>query len=126
MVMGYPEQEDDKPKHAKPESQPEVEPEIEQSVDSNIVINQEEITVKDKFGVPWKSIIGFFTVFVGQLLARATVKDVAVIPQDFDSWLALFGGSAVAALAIWAKSNVYTVEQAQAKVEVAINKAQGS
>ena len=67
-------------------------------------------------GIPWKSILAFLTVFGGQLLARATVDGVAVFPENLGGWLSLIGGSFVAAAVIYLKGNVYTLDQAEAKV----------
>ena len=67
------------------------------------------------FGIPWKSIVGFGGVFLGQLLARAVVDGTPVLPEwgDWGGWGALVGGSLIAAIGIWAKSNTYTVPQAE-------------
>jgi len=65
------------------------------------------------FGIPWKSVIGFGTVFLGQLLARAVIDGTPVLPTDLPGWGALLGGSLIASIAIWAKSNTYTVPQAE-------------
>ena len=74
----------------------------------------------DKFGIPYKSILAFLGVFAGQLWARAVVNGVPVIPDTGSGWLALVGGSFIAAVGVYLKGNLYTVAQAQEKVEQAV------
>ena len=123
MVMGYG---DDTPKHEKPDY------DLESATGSvqptpaprgGVSEVSPELVENSKFGIPWKSIIGFFTVFIGQLLARATVDGVAVLPEDLKGWVTLVGGSFVAAGVIWLKGNTYTVDQAQQKLDTAVKRA---
>lgn len=76
----------------------------------------------DKFGIPWKAILGFLTVFGGQLWARAVVNGVPVIPDTPAGWAALLGGSFIAAVGIYLKSNLYTVPQAEANLANAVSR----
>lgn len=116
MVMGYPGYGGEhKPKHAKPEEV------AVNSLDENITIK--ETPTVGKFGVPWKAIYGFVAVFVGQLVARAFVEGVPVIPTNTSGLIALVGGSFIAAVGIWFKANIYTVDQAQANLALAHKKA---
>lgn len=105
MVMGYPGFED----HGRHEKAEVDGPEFS-GLDENI---REELEVKSKFGIPWKSIIGFLTVFAGQLTARAFVEGIPVIPTNTSGIIALIGGSFVAAVGIYLKANLYTVDQAK-------------
>lgn len=110
----FPEYEDEPGKHEKPE------PPV---VEEQPVLIESEATVSPKFGIPWKSIIAFLTVFGGQLWARATVDGLPVIPVTSSAWIALVGGSFVAAIGVYLKANVYTVPQAEKNLNVAINRA---
>ena len=120
MVMGYPEYEpeDDGPKHAKDYAPEDVVP---QPIGETNVSNGTGFLAK--FGLPWKSIIGFFGVFFGQVLMRTTVNDIPVFPETLAGWGSLLGASAGAAVVIYLKGNVFTVPQAQKNLEVAYNKA---
>jgi hypothetical protein len=120
MVMGYPEHH---PKHEAPEADSPIMPTPGLGgIDSNI--QKEEVpVVKSKFGIPWKAIIGFLTVFAGQLMARAFVEGVPVIPTNTSGIIGLIGGSFAAAVTIYIKQNVYTVDQAQANLDKAKEKA---
>ena len=109
MVMGYPNVPDE-PKPAKAYSEEELVPNIPVEEPP---LKQDDLVVVKKFGIPYKAIIGFFTVFVGQLLARVTVNDIPVFPDTTNGWISLIGGSAFAAFLIYFKGNVYTVPQAQ-------------
>ena len=127
MVFGYPTQPEDGPKHAKPEEWAPAElapdqPELP-GLDESVALPKEPEVVLKQFGIPWKSIIAFAGVFIGQLVARSTVDGVAVLPSDFKGLLSLIGGSIVAAAVVYFKANVYTVPQAQKLVEVAYNRA---
>jgi hypothetical protein len=79
--------------------------------------------VEAKIGVPYKTIIAFLTVFLGQLWARATVDGIPVIPDTVGGWGALIGGSFIAAIGVYFKANVYTVPQAEQKLNTATEKA---
>jgi hypothetical protein len=118
MVMGYPVQPDepDQPKHAKAYSE-------EELVPNEPELTKDDVVVVKKFGIPYKAIIGFFTVFIGQLLARITVNDIPVFPETVNGWISLAGGSLFAAFVIYFKGNVYTVPQAQKILAKAEKKA---
>jgi hypothetical protein len=79
----------------------------------------------DKLGIPWKSILTFLGVFAGQLWARAAVNGVPVLPDNINGWLALIGGSFIAAVGVYLKGNLYTVPQAQENLAKATAKATG-
>ena len=116
--MGYPgfEPEND---HVDPEVDI-TKPKADNAKDDNVgVVN----SIETKIGIPWKSILAFLGVFGGQLWARAAVNGVAVLPESLNGWLALIGGSFIAAVGVYLKNNIYTVPQAQAKLEDAINNA---
>lgn len=125
MVMGYDDLEP--PKKAKDYQPEEVVPQPTPGlggVDSNITVQPKgESVVTSKFGIPWKSILGFVSVFIAQLIARATVEGVPVIPDNASGILSLLGGSFVAAAIIWLKSNTYTVGQAEEKLDTAVKRA---
>lgn len=129
MVMGFPEF-DDGPKRAKDYTRNEVvsqpvEPvELETPVKSSQYKEKENKmdSVVSKFGIPYKSILGFLSVFVGQLLARSTVNDIPVLPENVSGWFSLLGGSFVAAAVIYFKSNVYTDTQINRKIAAAERK----
>jgi hypothetical protein len=114
MVMGFPEYQEE----------PQVKP---PTVSEPSGANTKEITnvgikdkIESKIGIPWKSIIGFATVFFGQLLARSTVNDIPVLPDNTAGIVSLIGGSFVASVVIYLKSNTYTLPQAEQKVDKAI------
>lgn len=124
MVMGYPGFEGDGLKHAKNYPPEELVPSAPVSLTPGLGGSKgKDVKEVSRFGIPWKSIIGFLTVFIGQLLARATVNGVPVLPENGSGWLALVGGSFGAAGLIWLKGNTYSVEQAQKKLDEAINRA---
>ena len=79
----------------------------------------------DKLGIPWKSILAFLGVFAGQLWARAAVNGVPVVPDTLAGWGALIGGSFIAAIGVYLKANIYTIDQAQAKVADAAARSTG-
>ena len=113
MAMGYPE----RPKKAKDHSLEEMVPAENQVGEPTVGALQK---IEQKMGIPWKSIFAFFGVFLGQLWARAAVNGVPVIPENVNGWLALIGGSFVAAIGVYFKGNVYTVPQAEKKLQKAI------
>lgn len=127
MVMGYGQHEKpEEPKLAKDYVPEELAPAIQPGpypVEGLEEPQEKEPVVVSKFGIPWKAIIGFFTVFFGQLLARVTVNDIPVLPENLNGWISLVGGSAFAAFVIYFKANVMTVPQAQKNLEIAKNKA---
>lgn len=131
MVMGYPTQPDepDQPKHAKDYPAEELVPNTPEVSPTPGLggteppLKQDDLVVVKKFGVPYKAIIGFFTVFIGQILARVTVNDIPVFPDTTNGWISLIGGSAFAAFLIYFKGNVYTVPQAQKILNKAEKKA---
>lgn len=79
----------------------------------------------NNFGIPWKSILAFLGVFGGQLWARAVVNGIPVLPESVNGWLALLGGSFIAAIGVYLKGNLYTVAQAQEKLAQATEHAAG-
>ena len=116
MVMGYPSIPEE-PKKASEYPQEELVP----NTPPEIV--KDDLVVVKKFGIPWKAIIGFLTVFFGQLLARVTVNDIPVLPETLNGWGSLIGGSLFAAFVIYFKGNVYTVPQAKKILSTAEKKA---
>lgn len=115
MVIGYPGFDPN-------ESEETTVPVPEQPVDTaehrlpeNITKTEKELTVSfiKKFGIPWKSIVGFLSVLAAQLVTRATVDGVAVIPDTTSGWASLLGGAIGAAVLIYLKGNTYSVPQAE-------------
>ena len=123
MVFGYPTQPEDGPKHAAPDVWAPAGPPELPGLDESVALPKEPEVVLKKFGIPWKTIITFAGVFIGQLVARSTVNGVTVLPSDFEGLLSLIGGSLLAAGVVYFKSNVYTVPQAQKNLDVALNRA---
>lgn len=127
MVMGYPAQPDEpqEPKLAKDYPAEEVvqQPLPTPGLGGPDPLVKDDLVVVKKFGVPWKAIIGFLTVFFGQLLARVTVNDIPVLPETLNGWGSLIGGSLFAAFVIYFKGNVYTVPQAKKILSTAEKKA---
>lgn len=128
MVMGFPDDNQDKlPEDESPAEKMQVDVPATTpglgGIDSNL--NPKEPAVGGivaKIGIPYKSILGFFTVFLGQVLARATVNDIPVLPENASGWLSLIGGSFVAAAVIYFKANVYTTPQVEQKAVAAEKK----
>ncbi|AEL97952.1 hypothetical protein CL65_gp044 [Mycobacterium phage Patience] len=111
MVLGYPGYEPEEPKKTDPEHSILEEPTVE-------IVQK----IESKIGVPWKSILAFFGVFLGQIWARATVNDIPVIPDTLSGWSALIGGSFIGAIGVYLKGNVYTTQQVEQKAELAAKK----
>jgi hypothetical protein len=126
MVMGYPGHEGGKhhkdspsqrPTEAVPIQSPEIPkmPEMPKAPEESP--EKGTSMFEDLIGSNWKSLIGFAVTFGSQILARTFVEGTPVFPTDLQGWLALFGGSLLAAGLIWVKSNDYTVGQLQKKLD---------